>query len=414
MAPERRIGKTTQVLRSTFNRLSPDELDRLRHFATVTTYPASTVLCREGEVGRTFYVLRSGAAKLTQRVSDTEERILMLRGPGQFFGEMTADDSPYTMSVTTINEATVIEITKETFEQVLTQSPALAMTLLQQAQSDLRASMQQQIVELQEKNAALAQAYTELQAAQAQLVATERVKRELEIAAQLQRSILPVSFPQLWGLSFAAHARPAREMGGDFYDVFPLDENHVGLLVADVSDKSIPAAMFMAVSHTLFYTESHRSLSPGAVVATVNESLLHTASTDMFVTAFYGVLDVKNRRLTYVRAGHDRPLLQHADGSFDMLAGDGRFLGMLDGLVVEECEVTLQPGDRLVLYSDGIIDATNHAGEQYTLERLQPVVACFRALEAQPLADAILGDVLSFQGEADQFDDITLLVAAVD
>ena len=409
-------GTTTLALKNVFTRLAPEDVMRLREMAQMKTYPANTVLCHEGAVEHIFYVLHTGIAKVTQRGPDGEERLLALRGPGEFFGEMALiDESPRSASVITATEAAVIEITDDVFEQVLANSPSLAMTLLRRANEILRTTMQQQIGELQIKHEELRQAYADLQAAQSQLVKDERMKRDLEVAAQVQRSILPREFPALPGLTFAAHAQPAREVGGDFYDVFKLDDAHVGLLVADVSDKSIHAAFFMAISRTLFMTEARRTLSPRDVVLAVNDLLLDVSSDDnMFVTAFYGVLHLDDRVLTYVRAGQDKPLLLHADGTFDALDGAGRFLGMLDGLQVEERTVGLRSGDRLVMFSDGVPDANNAAKESYGLDRLRSIIKPQAAASAGRLADAIFEDVLAFQGQADQFDDITLLVAAIE
>ena len=185
------------------------------------------------------------------------------------------------------------------------------------------------------------------------------------------------------GLSFAARAQPAREIGGDFYDAFRLDAQHVGLLIADVSDKSIHAAIFMAIARALFHTEVRRTLSPREVVGAVHRLLLDVSSEDdMFVTAFYGVLHLDTRHLTYVRAGHDRPLLLHRDGTLDVLPGAGRFIGMLDDLEIEECSIDLHSGDRLIMYSDGVVDARSAADERYGADRLAEVV------RARPAADA--------------------------
>ena len=410
------IGTTTMALQTVFSRLPPADVARLRQVATIKTYPVNAVLCHEGEVEHIFYVLNTGVVKITQHVADGDERLLALRSPGEFFGEMALiDDSPRSASATATTEVSVIEITDGVFDQVLQSSPTLALTLLRQAHSILRSTMQQQIGELQSKNAELHTAYTELQAAQAELVQSARLKRDLEVAAQVQRSILPAELPQVKGLSFAAHARPAREMGGDFYDVFPLGDQHLGVLIADVSDKSIHAAFFMAIARALFLTEARRTLSPRAVVLAVNDLLLDVSSEDdMFVTVFYGVLHMDTRQLTYVRAGHDRPLLRHADGAIDVLDGAGRFLGMLPGLSVEEKTLELRSGDRLVMYSDGVPDANNAAGERYGLDRLRACLRPPHTDRAVDLAAAILNDVLIFQGNAPQFDDITLLVAAID
>jgi sigma-B regulation protein RsbU (phosphoserine phosphatase) len=156
-------------------------------------------------------------------------------------------------------------------------------------------------------------------------------------------------------------------------------------------------------------------LSPYDVACAVNDLLLAVSSEDnMFVTAFYGVLHLDDRRLTYVRAGHDRPILQHAGGDAEALDGEGRFIGMFEGLPIEERTVELRSGDRLVMFSDGVPDANNAAGERYGTGRLQQLTQRHCLETAQGLADAIFTDVLSFQGDAQQFDDITLLVAALD
>jgi sigma-B regulation protein RsbU (phosphoserine phosphatase) len=146
----------------------------------------------------------------------------------------------------------------------------------------------------------------------------------------------------------------------------------------------------------------------------VHQLLLDVSSSDdMFVTAFYGVLHLDTLHLTYVRAGHDRPLLLHRDGTIDTLAGAGRFIGMLDYLKLEECSLDLQHGDRLVMFSDGLVDARNAADERYGNDRLVNVLQERPTAEAGVLVEAIMADVLAYQGAMPQFDDMTLLVAAV-
>jgi sigma-B regulation protein RsbU (phosphoserine phosphatase) len=412
---ENAIG-TTLVLKNLFKHLSPEDFETLRKVAVTRQYPASTVLCRQGAVERVFYVLRQGTVKITQRLSDTEEHVVAVRHPGEFFGEMALiDNSPRSATVTAITAVDVLEIDDDTFHQMLHDSPELALLLLHNALAVLRHSMQQQIGELQQKNEELRRAYTDLQAAEAELIRNERTQRDLELAAQVQRGLLPKEFPRVAGLSFAARAQPAREIGGDFYDAFQLDDQHVGLLIADVSDKSIHAAIFMAIARALFHTEVRRTLSPREVVRAVHQLLLDVSSEDnQFVTAFYGVLHLDTRHLTYVRAGHDWPLLLHRDGTLERLPGAGRFIGMLDDLEVEERSIDLRSGDRLIMYSDGVIDARNAADERFGSDRLAEVVKTHPAAEAEVIAAAIMNGVLVFQGNAPQFDDITLLVAAVE
>ncbi len=406
---------TTFVLKKLFKRLSPADIDALRQVATIQHYPAGTVLCQQGAVEKVFYVLRQGTVKVTQRLSDTEEIPIALRNAGEFFGEMAlVDDSPRSASVTAVTAVDVLEIDDATFKQVLQASPELAMTLLHNALASLRNNLQRQLADLRQKNEELHKAYVELQAAQAELVRTERLQRDLELAAQVQRGLLPKEFPNVAGLSFAARSQPAREIGGDFYDAFQLDEHHVGLLIADVSDKSIHAAIFMAIARALFHTEVRRTLSPHEVVSAVHHLLLDVSSEDnQFVTAFYGVLHLDTRHMTYVRAGHDRPLLLHRDGTLDILPGAGRFIGMLDDLDIEEYSLDLHSGDRLIMYSDGVVDARSSADERFGSDRLVEVVKAHPLAEAETISTAIMQSVLAFQGDMPQFDDITLLVAAI-
>lgn len=406
---------TTLVLQNLFKRLDPAAIERLQHVAALRHYPSGTVLCRQGAREKVFYVLLQGTASITHHLSDTEEYLIGYRHAGEFFGEMALiDNRPRNATVTSTSDVDVLEIDDGTFTQVLHDSPELARMLLHHALAALRYSMQQQISELQDKNQELRRAYAELQAAQAELVRRERMQRDLELAAHVQRGLLPKEFPRVAGLSFAARAQPAREIGGDFYDAFQLDDQHVGLLIADVSDKSIHAAIFMAIARALFHTEVRRTLSPREVVSAVHNLLLDVSSEDdQFVTAFYGVLHLDTWHMTYVRAGHDRPLVLHRDGSLEILPGAGRFIGMLDDLEIEERAIDLRHGDRLIMYSDGVVDACNATDERYGSDRLAEVVQAQPAADAETIGAAIMHDVLAFQGDAPQFDDITLLVAAI-
>ena len=407
---------TIVVPKNQLTRLSPADIDALRAVATVKQYPADAVLCHQGALEKVFYVLQQGTVKIAQRVSDTEELLIGFRNPGEFFGEMAIiDNSPRSAAVTALTPVDVLEIDEATFNQALHNRPELALTLLRHSQTELRNTMRREIGELQQKNEELRRAYADLQAAQAELIRNERIQRDLELAAQLQRSLLPKEFPRAEGLSFAARAQPAREVGGDFYDAFQLDDRHVGLLIADVSDKSIHAAIFMAIVRALFHTEVPRTLSPGDVVQAVHQSLLDVSSEDnMFVTAFYGVVHLDTLHMMYVRAGHDRPLLLRRDGSLETLPGAGRFIGMLDNLIIDERSIDLHRGDRLIMYSDGVVDARNTADESYGFDRLVQIVQAGPGLAAEAIRQAIMNSVMDFQGSAPQFDDITLLVAAIE
>jgi sigma-B regulation protein RsbU (phosphoserine phosphatase) len=281
--------------------------------------------------------------------------------------------------------------------------------------SRLRESDLKMIADLQRKNEELARAYRELKEAQAALVEKERLEHELELAREIQQSILPKVFPQVPGLSCAASSRPARQVGGDFYDVFPLSEGCVGLVMADVSDKGMPAALFMALTRSLIRAEGQRLASPRETLLRVNQLLLEMSQTGLFVTVFYGVLDLKQKTLCYVRAGHDYPLVFRSEtGECRFLGGSGIVLGLLDGIDLEEVTVDLGPGDVLTLYTDGVTEAHAPTGELFGDERLRDALCGAGQRGAQAVCDSILAQVDRFQAGAKQHDDTALLVVKVD
>jgi sigma-B regulation protein RsbU (phosphoserine phosphatase) len=191
-------------------------------------------------------------------------------------------------------------------------------------------------------------------------------------------------------------------------------DNKLALLMADVSGKSIHAAIFMAVTRGLFLSEAVHTESPRDLVCRVHELLMEMAQVEgLFVTAFYAVIDTQSGHMRYARAGHVPPL-HYRDGTVQSLHANGRFIGMFAGLSLEERELQLLPGDLLVLFSDGVTDAVNEKGKTFGSEKLRALVIGHAALGAQGLCDAILDEVLTFQGQTAQFDDITLQVVAYD
>jgi sigma-B regulation protein RsbU (phosphoserine phosphatase) len=254
----------------------------------------------------------------------------------------------------------------------------------------------------------------QLEAAQAEVAKKERLERELELARQVQQNMLPHIFPLLPGVTFYARNEPARQVGGDFYDVFVLDADRVGLVIGDVSDKGMPAALFMALTRSLVRAEAQRELSPLIVLERVHRLLLETAEADQFVTLLYGVLDLTRHTLTYVRAGHDYPLLLR-DGQADLLQAGGTVLGILDEqeLRLSQEVVSIRPGDSLVLYTDGITDAMNGREEHFGRERLIRVLLEQPGGSPQVLGDAVFNAVAAYQGATDPFDDMTCLIVGL-
>jgi sigma-B regulation protein RsbU (phosphoserine phosphatase) len=272
----------------------------------------------------------------------------------------------------------------------------------------------QMIADLQRKNEELARAYHELQKAQAALVEKERLERELELAREIQHSIVPHAFPQIPGFSCAARYRPARQVGGDFYDVIYLDEGRLGLVMADVSDKGMAAALFMALTRSLIRAEAKRMAPPRETLLRVNQLLLEISQANLFVTVFYGVLDPAGG-LCYARAGHDYPLLfRSSRDECQLLGGFGMVLGLMDDISLEEVCVDLEAGDLLTLYTDGITDAHSPAGEFFGVERLRETVRATGEPSAQGLCDLVFEQVGQFQAGAAQYDDMALLVVKAD
>ncbi len=389
----------------------------LQRVADQKTYPPNTTLVHQGEREQTFYVVHSGSVVVLRRTEDGEDRILSTLGPRQSFGEMAiVDDSPRLATVRTLTETTVLEVTADRFKALLHTDPDLAFHITRRILSNLRKLDQQAIHDLRAKNELLQQAYLDLQAAQLVLIEKKRLEREMELAAEMQRNLLPASLPEYPDYHFTSHLAPARHVGGDLFDVRPLDDDHVALLIADVADKGVHAALLMAVTRTLFYQEALRSLSPRDVVYAVHQGLLSIGGTtegygmDAFVTAFYAILHRPSGRLRYVRAAQDRPLLMRKGEPAVLLPGDGRFLGMLPDLTLMEHETTLSPGHYLLLYSDGVTDARDMDDEPYGVERLK--LAMRDALEGDEnrVMDWLIRDINQWRGEAPAFDDVTMLL----
>ncbi len=246
--------------------------------------------------------------------------------------------------------------------------------------------------------------------------AYEQVDYEMKVVADIQRSLLPSQMPTIPTMALAAHYQTSHRAGGDYYDFFPLSGGKWGLLIADVSGHGTPAAVIMAVTHTLAHTFPGAPEPPGQLLTHVNHQLcsLYTAHSDTFVTAFYGVYDPSNRTLTYASAGHNPPRLKRCeDGSLALLdAARGLPLGIFPAETYRDATHTLVPGDQLVLYTDGITEADNEAGELFGLERMDKVLEnC--SINVSDLLKAVLAAVDEFTGGRPAADDRTLLVAKI-
>jgi len=242
----------------------------------------------------------------------------------------------------------------------------------------------------------------------------ERVEKELEIAKGIQQTFLPESAPKIEGFDVAGLNTPALEVGGDFYDYIPVDLNKWGLVIADVSGKGVPAALFMALSRTLIRANTTGSTTPAATVRRTNDMISEDDRANMFVTLFYGVLDPVRKTLTYVNAGHNPPLVQgKSPVEITMLAAKGVALGVVTDIEFEEKELVLHSGDILILYTDGVTEAVNRKNEMFGHERISQIVEENYYLSAQEIIQIIEKEVINYSEGQPQFDDITLLLVKV-
>ncbi len=236
-----------------------------------------------------------------------------------------------------------------------------------------------------------------------------RLAVELEMARAVQTSLLPEVLPNIPGFDLAAHWSFAREVGGDFFDIFPLPDRRWGIVVADVSDKGAPAALYMAMARGLIRSRADQTASPAALLAQVNDALTVQMWSSMFVTVWYAVLDPAAHTLTYANAGHNPAIHRLSSGETQELPHTGTVLGAFSQQTWSERTLTLEPGDTLIAYTDGLTDAENSRREDYGTERLAAAVAAAPA-EADSVAQYILCDLDSFTQGIPVADDLTLLV----
>jgi serine phosphatase RsbU (regulator of sigma subunit) len=239
----------------------------------------------------------------------------------------------------------------------------------------------------------------------------ERIEQELRVARLIQQTLLPKALPELPGYDVAAYYQPAREVGGDFYDFLELEDGRLGLVVGDVTDKGVPAAIVMATTRTMLRAAAQRLFSPGEVLRRVNDVLVQDIPPNMFVTCLYAILDQESGRLVYANAGHDLPYRRRAGRSegAEELRATGMPLGLLPGMGYEEKEIVLEEGESVLFYSDGLVEAHDPNREMFGFPRLQGLVGAHRS-GGSALIGFLLSELARFTGEGwEQEDDITLV-----
>ena len=395
-----------------FSDLPIEELDHLQNRMQVRHLRAGEILFHEGEPGEHFYVLVNGELQILLAAETKDEMLLNTLGPGEYLGEMSLiiPGGERTATARATQQSVLMMMSRQEFNDLLHLYPMLAYSMVRVLSERLDATNDASFRDLTEKNRQLQKAYDELKAAQEQLIEKERLERELKVAADIQMSILPDVLPAPPRFDFGARINPARQVGGDFYDVFRVGKNKVAVLIGDVSDKGVPAAIFMARVHALIAAEADTIEDPADVIRKVNAHVTRLEKSTQFVTVLYGILNVENGEFNYARAGHEPPLMLLSDGSVNRLPHkSGMAIGLWDEITLDQQAIHLPPGSTLLLYTDGMTDCRNPQGEPFSLGGIKDLLGNYLDLSAQEICDRMLKTLIDYQSGSKQDDDVTLV-----
>jgi sigma-B regulation protein RsbU (phosphoserine phosphatase) len=404
--------QTTAILQEIFPGIDLETATMLQQLAQRAQYEAGTVLCRQGAVEDTFYIILDGAVDVTQQVDFGRQRHLATLPAGGYFGEMgLLDNRPRLATVTTRQSTTVLEIDGATLQNLVVTSPHVGHELTRRILAILRAN---------DEN--LWQALVEKEAAQ----------KELDIGRRIQRSFLPPDMPDVPEWEIVSHLQPAGIVSGDFYDAMVFDDSRVLLVLGDVCDKGVGAALYMALFRSLVraFAEHHyhshrpeREQGQSAVEGfratmrdTLQQTILftnsyltrHHARTNMFATLFFAILEPDSGYLAYVNGGHEPPVVAGSEGLRCRLNSTGPLVGIIPDVSYDVGEVWLAAGETLLAFTDGVTEATD--GDKKIFGRDQVLTLLEEpVLSAEGLIERICKAVSAHTAGAPQSDDITML-----
>lgn len=347
-----------------FADLPDDILQILQSTSEACQCQPGEILFTEGTFSEYFYLVLEGKIQIVKSLGSEDERAIAVSKGGSILGEMEifSEEGTHTASARALTQVNLIKISIKQFASTVQTCPQFAYNLLRLFTRRLQRSENLTIKDLREKNRKLAKAYHDLKIAQAAIIEKEKLEHELQLAGEMQRSILPKERPSYPGLDFGALIIPARQVGGDFYDFIHLDDSHIGIVIGDVCDKGMPAALFMALSYSSIRTEALRNENPSKTLLAVNKHLLQINSTEMFVTVLYGILDCNTREFTYARAGHPLPLL--LDGNYQPVKipqNFGQAIGLFDSIQLDEGQFILPKDGTLLIFSDGLSESIDES-----------------------------------------------------
>lgn len=397
VAGERRGGDRRQLNLNTLTRLFQDVpehalIDALQN-CVVVEYAEQTVLLQPGTVNRSIYMLLAGQMTLDLGTEEAPHPIAVERG--QSVGEMSiADGSSVSARVTAEPGCRILIIDEDTFWQQLMVLPGVARNMLTIQAERIRRSNDLFIEKLRGE------------------MVFAQLKNDLSMAAEIQLNMLPRVFPLYPDRSeFDIYATmvPARAVGGDFYDAFMIDRDHLFFIVGDVSGKGVAAALFMTRAMTLFRVEASRHLPPHRILEMVNGQMAANNERCMFVTVICGLLDVRTGAVTYSNAGHCPPLIGSGEGFRYIAIPEGAAIGLIEGCAFASAEIQLLPGEIFFLYTDGVTEAVDEADQEFSEGRLAKDLSQIGTNAARHVVTQLCESVTAFTNGAPQSDDITVL-----
>lgn len=399
-----------------FTSLPAEELDRLISELEALNLASGEILFREGDPGEHLYIVVKGELEILMAPDTSNELLLNLLHEGEYLGEMSLvqPGGHRTASARARGDVVLLTMSRKQFLDLIQRHPELSSAMVNVLSQRLDNTNVATFRDLTEKNRQLQQAFDELKAAQEQLIEKERMEKELQVAAHIQMSILPDVLPSVEGYDFGGRILPARQVGGDFYDVIDLGDGKFGVLIGDVADKGVPSAIFMARAHALIIAESDKVTEPGEVLRMVNEHITRFEKSTQFVTALFGILDTATGEFKYARAGHEPPLLLTADGEVQRLPYQpGMALGLWENIVLDEYSLVLPMGSCLLMFTDGMTDCRNPKGEPFGLERIKNTLRNLKGNSAQRGCDQLFETLMKYQNGSKQDDDVTLVAIHV-
>jgi len=371
------------------------------------------VLLQEGLTNDHFFCVLEGEVEIVKSFGSPDARQLAIRSRGTILGEMGkfSQEGTHTASVVAHTPCRLLKVPFTWLDSAIKHHPDLAYKMMQLYSSRLDNSENQTIQELREKNRELTQAYNDLKIAQAAMIEKEKLEQEMRLASKIQRSILPKALPSIPGLDFGAVMIPARQVGGDFYDFIPLDDQHMGIVIGDVCDKGMPAALLMALSYSSVRMEAFQYHNPGETLRAVNRHLLQIECSDMFVTLLYGILDCKSLEFTYARAGHPQPLLiDENHKKIPIPFSLGQAIGIFEPFEIDEGCISIPDRGTLLLFSDGLSETIDDQLGSTSLPDMCASVVNTKEMNAQACCEQLWKMVGGSEAESLIQDDFTVVM----